>query len=49
MTRAITLAVAASLALAAVSTAWAQQAPCNPAVDYCLPVPPDRVPAEGES
>lgn len=46
MTKAIIFASAAFLAFLSASGASAQQAPCNPAIDYCLPVPPEE-PTDG--
>lgn len=41
MTRAIAIAVAVLSLLLPGAAAVAQQIPCNPAVEYCLPVPPE--------
>lgn len=49
MSRAFILAAIVCLVAAGTLPAPAQQVPCNPAVEFCLPLPPETVlPEEGD-
>lgn len=48
MTKVVIFSATALVLLAASPRTEAQQVPCNPAIEYCLPVPPEEPPEEGE-
>ncbi len=43
---AVTCLAAACLVITGTLSASAQQVPCNPAVEFCLPIPPETGPPE---